>query len=70
MKNWRIKDGVYVHDGDCEIYRCKICTCGLLHYLSQIFSSTDNTDEFPTFDSEWEAHDSLCEYLSRNPPVL
>jgi len=29
-------NGSIVHHGDCEIFRIKICTCGLLHDLASI----------------------------------
>lgn len=29
-------DGTITHDGDCEYYSVRICTCGLLHTLNPI----------------------------------
>ncbi len=34
MKSWRENDdGEIYHDGDCQFWNIKICTCGLIHHL-------------------------------------
>lgn len=44
-------DGAVVHHGDCEIYCCGICTCGLLHDLQIVYETELMKELYPKF---WE----------------
>lgn len=54
-----------VHDGDCDIYRCKVCTCGLLHLLRRY--SDEALELYPNFSEEIGMHDRGLDHLQRNP---
>lgn len=49
-KYWRIKDGRYIHDGDCHFWSEQICTCGLIHHL------LPNHSEEDWYGEEWGMH--------------
>lgn len=53
-------EGFICHDGDCDIWRCHICTCGLIHTLLRV----PNPDEhYKKFSEEWSKEESTIEKL-------
>lgn len=53
-------DGAIVHHGDCEYYRVKICTCGLLHDLRV---HGDGQKIYPFFDEQVAEQDKAVEKI-------
>lgn len=47
--------GAVVHDGDCEIYRIGICTCGLIHMLL-ILDTEQEKKIYPKFMEDYVDH--------------
>lgn len=54
-------DGEILHHGDCEIFRVKICTCGLLHDLKA--SPEEASKLFPAFAEQEAEQDKVVEKL-------
>lgn len=52
--------GTLTHHGDCETYRVKICTCGLLHDLRPVKNANKI---YPKFDEELGQHEQAIEKL-------
>jgi hypothetical protein len=46
------------HDGDCQIWRAGVCTCGYLHHILPYIDKWDEKD-----GEEMARHDMLCEML-------
>ena len=53
-----------VHDGDCDIFRVKICTCGLLHMLR---GDEESSKIYPKYDEEIGEHERRLDYIQRHP---
>ncbi len=64
-KQWRVKEGRLIHDGDCHFFGKKICTCGLLHYLVESLP----TDGGEWFSEEMAYHESQIDRVPRPEPL-
>lgn len=56
-------DGQITHLGDCEIYRSRVCDCGLLRTLVYFIGREDPATVFPPFWREWRVHQCLLHEL-------
>jgi len=54
---WRLANGRYIHDGDCQFWGKDICTCGLIHHFMPNPPTCDNGDLEEWFGEEWARHD-------------
>ena len=52
---------IVVHYGDCEFYRVKICTCGLIHDLMAMGDVA--SEIYPKFEDEFGDHLANTENL-------
>lgn len=52
---------IIVHHGDCQIFRADICTCGLLHDLTQLGEGMNKL--YPKYEEEIISHERCLEIL-------
>jgi hypothetical protein len=53
--------GEILHHGDCEFFRVKICTCGLLHDLKAVPEEASKI--FPHYDQQEAEQSKVIEKL-------
>lgn len=63
-KTIAVPKGSIVHDGDCQVFRVHICTCGLLHTLMPY--PEDAKRLYPKYWDEVARQDMLLDHIFEN----
>lgn len=61
-------EGSVVHQGDCDFFSIKVCTCGLHHDL-MVLDPAKQTEYYELFDIERAEYDEARTFMLHNEPA-